>query len=103
MLAAARRPPNNAAWAIEMKWDGVRAIAVCDGTETRLHSRKRQDITGSYPELATALAGAAQGRALILDGEVIEQTATGVPSFGLLQRPMHVTRPSAELIRSVPV
>ena len=103
MLAVAGRPPDNAAWAIEMEWDGVRAIAVCYGTYARLYSRNCRDMTGSYPELAAELAASARRRALILDGEVVAQTASGAPSFGLLQRRMHVARPSPELIRSIPV
>ncbi|MFE7798714.1 non-homologous end-joining DNA ligase [Nocardia sp. NPDC057440] len=103
MLAVAGRPPDTADWAIEMKWDGVRALAMCKGEVCRLYSRNKRDITGSYPELAAALAESARGRSLILDGEVIAQTSSGAPSFGLLQRRMHVTRPTAQLIASVPV
>ncbi|MEU4341835.1 non-homologous end-joining DNA ligase [Nocardia sp. NPDC023852] len=103
MLAVAGRPPDTAAWAIEMKWDGVRAIVVCDGDTCRLYSRNKRDITGSYPDLVEAIAAAARGRELILDGEIIAQTPNGAPSFGLLQRRMHVVRPSNELIRAVAV
>jgi bifunctional non-homologous end joining protein LigD len=103
MLAVAGRPPNTAAWAIEMKWDGVRAVIVNDGEGCRLYSRNRRDVTSSYPELAAAIAESARGRELILDGEVIAQKPSGAPSFGLLQRRMHVVRPSQQLIRSVPV
>ncbi|MFI9503254.1 non-homologous end-joining DNA ligase [Nocardia sp. NPDC052566] len=103
MLAVAGRPPDEAGWAIEMKWDGVRAIVVCDGDECRFYSRNRRDVTGSYPELAAALAAATGGRTLILDGEVIAQDGSGAPSFGLLQRRMHVVSPSRELIAAVPV
>ncbi|WP_406239438.1 non-homologous end-joining DNA ligase [Nocardia sp. NBC_01009] len=103
MLAVAGRPPDTADWAIEMKWDGVRVLALCKGEACRLYSRNKREITDSYPELAAALAESACGRALILDGEVIAQTSSGAPSFGLLQRRMHVVRPTAQLIASVPV
>lgn len=96
MLAVAGRPPDTAAWAIEMKWDGVRALALCKGESCRLYSRNRREITDSYPELAAALAESARGRVLILDGEVIAHTASGAPSFGLLQRRMHVMHPAAQ-------
>ncbi len=103
MLAVAGRPPDDADWAIEMKWDGVRAIVVCQGGECRLYSRNQRDVTGSYPELATVLGELTAGRELILDGEIIAQTATGAPSFALLQRRMHVVRPTKQLIAAVPV
>ncbi|TLG05375.1 hypothetical protein FEK35_19660 [Nocardia cyriacigeorgica] len=103
MLAVAGRPPDDADWAIEMKWDGVRAIVVCRGGECRLDSRNQRDITGSYPELAVELGALAAGRELTLDGEIIAQTATGAPSFALLQRRMHVVRPTTQLIAAVPV
>ncbi|MFQ6394304.1 non-homologous end-joining DNA ligase [Nocardia sp. KC 131] len=103
MLAVAGRPPDYAAWAIEMKWDGARCIAMCDGENCRLYSRNRRETTSSYPELAAAIAAAARGRELILDGEVIAQSPSGAPSFGLLQGRMHVIRPSRQLIESLPV
>jgi bifunctional non-homologous end joining protein LigD len=103
MLAVAGRPPDAAAWAIEMKWDGVRGIVICDGANCRLYSRNRRDVTGSYPELAAAIAESARGRKLILDGEVIAQTPSGTPSFGLLQHRIHTVRPSRQLIAAVPV
>ena len=96
MLAVAGRPPDTAAWAIEMKWDGVRAMIVCDSDRCRLYSRNRRDVTSSYPELAAAIAESARGRELILDGEVIAQKPSGTPSFGLLQRRMHVARPTQQ-------
>lgn len=85
-----------------MKWDGARALAITDGQNCRLFSRNRREFTTSFPELAAAIAMAARGRKLILDGEVLAQVPSGAPSFGLLQRRLHV-RPDAGLISSVPV
>ncbi|MEV6278114.1 RNA ligase family protein [Nocardia sp. NPDC051832] len=103
MLAISGRPPDTAAWAIEMKWDGARALVMCDGQECRLYSRNRSEITDFYPELAAAIAVAASGRKLILDGEIVVQTSSGTPSFGLLQRRAQVPQPTAQLIAEVPV
>ena len=103
MLAVSGRPPDTASSAIEMKWDGARAIVVCETGICHLYSRNRNNVTGSYPELAAAIGALMSGRNLILDGEVIAQDADGTPSFGLLQRRMNVVRPSTELIRTVPV
>ncbi|WP_216913564.1 non-homologous end-joining DNA ligase [Nocardia noduli] len=103
MLAVAGRPPDHAGWAVEMKWDGARVIAITEPGSCRLYSRNKQPVTGSYPEVVTALVAATAGRELILDGELIVQDATGAPSFGLLQRRMHVVRPSTSLVASTPV
>ncbi|MEU8895767.1 non-homologous end-joining DNA ligase [Nocardia sp. NPDC048505] len=103
MLAVSGRPPDTAAWAIEMKWDGARGLVITDGRDCRLYSRSRRDFTASFPELAAALVEAARGRRLILDGEVLAQTTSGVPSFALLQRRLQVAQPRAELVASVPV
>ncbi|MGW4066257.1 non-homologous end-joining DNA ligase [Nocardia grenadensis] len=103
MLATPGRPPDTPDWAVEMKWDGVRAIVICSGADCRLYSRNRREITGSYPDLVTALTGRLGGRDVMLDGEIIAQTPAGAPSFRLLQRRMHVVRPSRALIGAVPV
>ncbi|MGA6207431.1 non-homologous end-joining DNA ligase [Nocardia testacea] len=103
MLATAGSPPDHPDWAVEMKWDGVRAIVISSGAQCRLYSRNRREITGSYPDLVTALSGHLGGRDLVLDGEIIAQTPAGAPSFRLLQRRMHVARPSRALIGAVPV
>ncbi|MGV9638051.1 ATP-dependent DNA ligase [Nocardia rhamnosiphila] len=102
MLAVAGTAPDNPSWAIEMKIDRIRAISVLRNQRCRIYSRNRRDITGSFPEIAAALAAQAGGRDLTLDGEIITQGLDGAPSFGLLQRRMHVTRPSRALIAAVP-
>src|SRR6202023_4315722 len=55
--------------AVEDKYDGIRAQAhVADG-EVRFFSRTRDEITESFPELPSALAGLPQD--VILDGEIV--------------------------------
>jgi bifunctional non-homologous end joining protein LigD len=104
MLAAPARdvPANADDWAAEAKWDGARAIAYISGGTAILRGRSGSDVTRSYPEVAAALARAAGRRTLILDGEL---TAFGGerPSFALLQRRLHVTRPAPSLVAAVPV
>ena len=67
-----------------------------------LRGRSGRDVTGSYPEVAAALARAAGRRTMILDGEVTVFDGDQ-PSFALLQRRMHVARPAPGLIAAVPV
>lgn len=107
MLATnGKLPPKRSddQFAYEIKWDGVRAIAYSEPGRLRLESRNLNDITHSYPELAR-LNRALSHHTAILDGEIVALDDTGKPSFGLLQRRMHVTSESSarRLSQSVPV
>ncbi|MCW4384750.1 ATP-dependent DNA ligase [Salinibacterium sp. SYSU T00001] len=84
-------------WAFEMKWDGIRAIAVVAGSELRLISRNGNDLTRAYPELAE-IADAAGGDA-VLDGEIVALNRAGRPDFGRLQDRMNLTK-TAEIERA---
>ena len=55
----------------------------------RLHSRNLHDITPRYPELGRLNRALSHHRA-ILDGEIVAFDAEGRPSFGALQRRMHL-------------
>jgi bifunctional non-homologous end joining protein LigD len=77
-------------WGFEPKWDGIRAIAVCD-EETRLISRNERDITMAYPELHR-LHDLAVALEAMLDGEIVAFD-NGVPSFQRLQQRMHLRDP----------
>ncbi|MCU0272590.1 MAG: non-homologous end-joining DNA ligase [Acidimicrobiales bacterium] len=95
-------PPRG--WSFEVKWDGVRVLAtVADGC-VRLRSRNGNDVTGRYPELAD-LGGFLEGRAVVLDGEVVAVDAAGRPDFQMLQRRMHVQSSTVQrrLAQEVPV
>jgi bifunctional non-homologous end joining protein LigD len=83
-------PPDNANWALEMKWDGVRALAFIERGRVRLMSRTERDITVAYPELA-GLGAASTHKQLLLDGEVVVFGDDGWPEFEALQPRMHVT------------
>jgi bifunctional non-homologous end joining protein LigD len=100
----AKLPRDDSAYAFEIKWDGVRAIAYCEPGHVRLESRNLRDITVAYPEVRR-LAEALGGRAVMLDGELVAFDPDGRPSFQQLQRRMHL-RDEAEIKRrsaTVPV
>ena len=90
-------PADEAGWAFEIKWDGVRVLSSVQKKGVRLRSSRGNDITGRYPELG-ALAGALEGHSVILDGEVVAFDDDGRPSFGRLQTRMHVAS-AAEVAR----
>jgi bifunctional non-homologous end joining protein LigD len=88
------RDSDLASWAIEMKWDGVRALAFCENGRTRLVSRTGKDISRTYPELA-GLAHATGRKQVLLDGEIVAFGANGQPDFETLQPRMHVSSAAA--------
>ena len=106
MLAGRGRPPDHdlEAWGVEMKWDGVRALACCESGQTTLRSRTGKDITATYPEL-TGLARATGHRQAVLDGEIVAFDADGRPDFETLQPRMHVSsaRQAERLAATTPV
>ncbi|GEL24312.1 hypothetical protein PSU4_32660 [Pseudonocardia sulfidoxydans NBRC 16205] len=101
MLATPGRPPAGPGWAVEFKWDGVRAIVDVDTSgAVHLTSRNGNDVTGGYPDLVPGLP---TDRPLVLDAEIVALDAAGRPDFGLLQNRMHVRNPPAALRAEVPV
>jgi bifunctional non-homologous end joining protein LigD len=104
MLATLARelPVDPEPWTFEIKWDGIRAIAFCDGGAVRLESRNLRDITVSWPELA-GLGDALGGRRVVLDGEIVALDDRGLPSFQRLQERMHVANPEVARRKSAEV
>ncbi|GAA4738642.1 ATP-dependent DNA ligase [Amnibacterium soli] len=92
MLATAGAPLDpDEEWSVEMKWDGVRAIARVQDGRVALTSRNDLDLTATYPELQE-LAGLVHADGAVLDGEIVALDATGRPSFSRLQQRMGLTR-----------
>ena len=102
MLAThGRQVPTGEAWAHEVKWDGVRALAEVRAGVVRMTSRNENAITIAWPELATSPLGE---RDLLVDGEIIALNERGLPDFRTLQDRMHVRKAAtaARLSREVP-
>jgi bifunctional non-homologous end joining protein LigD len=95
---------DDAAWAYEMKWDGLRAIAIIRSGKLTLYSRTGRDVTATYPELA-GLAGALGEHDAVLDGEIVAFGGGEWPSFEALQQRMNVAAASQvrRLAAEIPV
>ncbi len=78
-------PPRGPEWAYEMKWDGYRAVVGVSGGVLRIVSRRGNDMTATYPELAP-LASAVPVDDLVLDGELVVLDESGRPSFHAIQQ-----------------
>ncbi len=71
-------------FAAEWKWDGIRVQLVHAGGQTRLYSRTGDDISGSFPDIASAFATPA-----VLDGELLvrgDAQGGAAASFNALQQ-----------------
>jgi bifunctional non-homologous end joining protein LigD len=92
-------------WALEMKWDGVRAIVVVEGDDVRLISRNGNDVTALYPELGDLADVVPGADSVVLDGEIVALDERGRPSFSRLQQRFNLTRGReiARLAQSAPV
>ncbi|HEY3676864.1 MAG TPA: ATP-dependent DNA ligase, partial [Candidatus Tumulicola sp.] len=70
-------------WAIEDKYDGIRAQAHVDGERVMLFSRTLNDVSATYPEIVTAFGGLS--RRAIFDGEIVAMRDGNVLPFRTLQ------------------
>ncbi len=81
-------------WSFEPKLDGVRALARfeggSDGARVSLSSRRGNDMTATYPAVASAVAKQ-PANSMILDGEIVAFDEHGVPSFERLQSRINLT------------
>lgn len=80
-----RRPFDSPDYFFELKWDGIRALAITRGSEMHLLDRTSADMTYRFPELLE-LPRHVKGNDVVLDGELVCLDHLGRPSFARLQR-----------------
>lgn len=79
-------PFDDPAYCYQLKWDGIRCIAVKASARVRLWSRHGKEMTSQFPEVVAAIAGMTAEQA-ILDGELVALTPDGRPDFyAVMQR-----------------
>ncbi|MDX9871053.1 MAG: DNA ligase D [Clostridia bacterium] len=83
--------PEGEDWLYELKYDGYRILAYIEGNSVRLLTRNGNDYTGKFPDIASSLSDWANGRAMILDGEIAVTDAAGRTDFQALQN--HLKNP----------
>jgi len=77
-------PPKAGDWLYELKFDGIRAIALKDGSKVNLLSRNRNELRARFPEIAEAVKKLSI-RECVIDGEIVALDEEGRSSFQLLQ------------------
>ena len=98
MLASPGPLPTGDGWRYEIKWDGVRALIGIDGPNAtmRIESRRGNDATATYPELAP-LAERLADHSILLDGEIVAFDDVGRPNFNRIQQRIGVFGADAAL------
>jgi bifunctional non-homologous end joining protein LigD len=77
-------PPVGGDWIYELKFDGIRLIAVKNGSKVNLISRNRNELAGRFPEVVEAVK-LLPITDCVIDGEVVALDEKGGSSFQLLQ------------------
>jgi bifunctional non-homologous end joining protein LigD len=77
-------PPAAGDWLYELKFDGIRLIAVKNGEKVNLVSRNKNELAGRFADAASAVAALAV-EDCVIDGEVVALNEKGGSSFQLLQ------------------
>lgn len=72
-------------WSMEMKWDGIRAIAQVEGGQATLWTRNGIAIGHQFPNLVADLERGFAEHDVILDGEIVMLDSLGRPDFELVQ------------------
>src|SRR3989440_4078149 len=76
--------PAHGDWLYELKFDGIRAIAVKNNSKTSLISRNGNKLDARFPEIAEAVKNLPV-EDCVIDGEVVALDEKGRSSFQLLQ------------------
>ncbi|MCH5147419.1 MAG: DNA ligase D [Clostridiales bacterium] len=77
--------PTGKGWIYELKYDGHRTLGFCEGGKTTLYTRNGHNCTSSFSVAAEALSKMLNGRAAVVDGEMVVAGEGGIPDFGALQ------------------
>jgi len=78
--------PRGEDWVFEIKWDGYRIVARVSGSEAELRTRRDQDYTQRFANVAKELAKALKTPDCVVDGEVCALDEQGRPSFSAMQQ-----------------
>jgi bifunctional non-homologous end joining protein LigD len=85
-LSDEQHMPRGEGWEFEIKWDGYRIVSRVAGGEADLRTRKDQDYTERFANVAKELVKALKTPDCVVDGEVCALDDEGRPSFSAMQQ-----------------
>ncbi len=86
VLEDEKHMPRGEGWEFEIKWDGYRIVSRVAGGEAELRTRKDQDYTQRFANVAKELVKALKTPDCVVDGEVCALDEEGRPSFSAMQQ-----------------
>jgi bifunctional non-homologous end joining protein LigD len=93
LLTSTNEVPRQDGWALEIKWDGMRAQLRSDGRRVTVRSRLGRDCTSEFPELSAL--GDVLGDPIVLDGELVCFDPRGLPDFERLRSRLRARTPAS--------
>jgi bifunctional non-homologous end joining protein LigD len=78
------QPPATSDWIYELKFDGIRLIAVKRDRKVSLFSRNQNDLSARFPDIVEVIKNL-PAHECVIDGEVVALDDKGRSSFQLLQ------------------
>ncbi|MDR7870438.1 MAG: DNA ligase D [Tissierellaceae bacterium] len=80
--------PEGDEWVYELKYDGYRIMSYIEGSSVKLLTRNRNDYLKRFHNIGSSLIDLANGRAMVLDGEMVVTDLSGRTDFNALQNYM---------------
>ncbi len=77
--------PEGNDWLYELKFDGYRIVTFAQGNDVRLITRGGNDYSKRFQNVARSITEWADGRAMVLDGEMVVTDVNGRTDFQALQ------------------
>jgi bifunctional non-homologous end joining protein LigD len=93
LLTSTSEVPHLDGWALEIKWDGMRAQLRSDGRRVTVRSRPGRDCTTEFPELSAL--GDVLDDPILLDGELVCFDTAGLPDFERLRSRLRARTPAS--------
>ena len=89
---AARVPFDRPGWIFEMKYDGLRVLAIQESGRARLLSREGENLAPAFPEIAESILKLPE---IVLDGELVVLDSQGAPQLDKVMARSAANTPSA--------
>jgi bifunctional non-homologous end joining protein LigD len=84
-LTLSQQPFNDKEWQFEIKWDGFRMVAYCNGEKVNLSSRRNNSLDKRFSSIKMELQRMKLNA--VLDGEVVTLDDDGSPNFSNIITP----------------
>ncbi len=81
--------PHPKKFSYEIKWDGIRIIAIKSGNQVSIISRKGNDLTDKFPTIRDFILDQSE-ESFIVDGELVVLNEDGTPNFSKVVGRMHL-------------